>query len=324
MSTSGADRDPRYPPIEPDQSGLLNVGDGHQVYWEACGNPAGRPALYLHGGPGSGASAGQRRFFDPAAYRIVLFDQRGCGRSRPLASDTIDALQANRTAHLIRDIEALRVLHGVDRWTILGLSWGATLAQAYAQAHPDRVDALVLGLVTTTSRAEVAWITHDMRRVFPREWAAFAAVVPPRLRDVPLVDAYADLLANPDPAIAAEAARAWCAWEDAHISLMPGFQPSPRYADPRFRLGFARLVTHYWRNFAWLGDDGLLRDAPRIAHIPAALIHGRHDISGPLITAWELHRQWPLSTLAVLDEAGHGGAGLVEAVVAALDRFRGR
>jgi proline iminopeptidase len=172
----------QFPPIEPYDSGLLDTGDGHQVYWECCGNPTGKPALYLHGGPGSGCSAAQRRFFDPNLYRVVLFDQRGCGRSRPLASEPDADLGTNTTTHLIADIEALREMHGVDRWTILGLSWGTTLALAYAQAHPQRVTALVLGFVGTTSRREVRWITEDVGRIFPQEWDRFANAVPEHLR----------------------------------------------------------------------------------------------------------------------------------------------
>jgi proline iminopeptidase len=297
----------QFPPIEPYDSGMLDVGDGHRVYWECCGNPAGKPALFLHGGPGSGATAGQRRFFDPKLYRVVLFDQRGCGRSLPLASEPDADLSTNTTAHLIADIEALRALHGVDRWTILGLSWGTTLALAYAQAFPRRVTALVLGFVTTTSRREVQWLTEDVGRIFPQEWERFAAAVPERLRHLRLVDAYATLLADPDPAVRAHAAREWCLWEDAHVSLTPGHTPSPRYRDPAFRLGFARLVTHYWRHAAFLDEDQLIRDAARLNGIPGVLIHGRYDVSGPLVTAWQLSRRWTTSRLEILDDAGHGG-----------------
>ncbi len=183
--------DPRFPAIEPYDSGMLDVGDGHQVYWECCGNPNGRPALFLHGGPGSGCSANQRRFFDPTRYRIVLFDQRGRGRSRPSAGTPGADLSSNTTGHLIADIELLREHLGIRRWTILGLSWGTTLGLAYAQTNPDHVDAMVLGLVTTTSRREVRWVTYDVGRIFPQEWDRFAAAVPAEMRDLPLVDAYA-------------------------------------------------------------------------------------------------------------------------------------
>ena len=312
----------QFPAIEPYDSGMLDVGDGHQVYWECCGNPQGKPALYLHGGPGSGCSPGQRRFFDPHAYRVVLFDQRGAGRSRPLASEPDADLRANTTPHLIADIEALRRLHGVERWTVLGLSWGTTLGLAYAQAHPQRVNALALALVTTTSRREVEWLTRDVGRIFPQQWERFAAAVPEPLRRLPLVDAYATLLFDADPAVREHAAREWCAWEEAHVSLTPGHRPNPRHDDPEFRLRFARLVTHYWRHAAFLEDDQLLREAPRLNGIPGVLIHGRYDVSSPLETAWRLSQRWTTSRLQVLDDAGHGGGdSLLAAIGDALTRF---
>jgi proline iminopeptidase len=311
-----------FPPIEPYDSGTLDVGDGHRVYWECCGNPAGKPALFLHGGPGSGCSAGQRRFFDPNLYRVVLFDQRGCGRNLPLASEPDADLSTNTTAHLIADIEALRAVHGVDRWTILGLSWGTTLGLAYAQALPQRVTALVLGFVTTTSRREVQWMTEDVGRIFPREWERFAEAIPEPLRHLPLVGAYATMLADPDPEVRDHAAREWCLWEDAHVSLTPGHMPNPRYQDPAFRLRFARLVTHYWRHAAFLEEDQLIRDAARLNGIPGVLIHGRYDVSGPLETAWQLSRRWTTSRLEILDDAGHGGGQrFVPLVVDALNDF---
>src|SRR5438067_2786477 len=312
----------QFPALEPYDSGMLDVGDGQRVYWECCGNPAGKPALYLHGGPGSGCTPGQRRFFDPDAYRVVLFDQRGSGRSRPLADEPAADLRTNTTAHLIADIEALRRHHRVERWTVLGLSWGTSLGLAYAQAHPRQVSALVLALVTTTSRREVEWITRDVGRLFPREWDRFAAAVPDPLRHLPLVDAYATLLSDADPAVREHAAREWCAWEDAHISLTPGHHPNPRYEDPAFRLRFARLVTHYWRHAAFLADDQLLRDASTLNGIPGVLIHGRYDVSGPLETAWHLSQRWATSRLQVLDDAGHGGGDTsLAAVVGALNQF---
>lgn len=312
----------QFPPIEPYDSGMLNVGAAHHVYWECSGNPEGRPALFLHGGPGTGCSPGQRRFFDPRLYRAVLFDQRGCGRSRPLASAPDADLATNTTAHLIADIELLRVTLGIDRWTILGLSWGTTLGLAYAQAHPHRVAAMVLGFVTTTSRTEVKWITEDVGRIFPKEWERFADAVRSHLRHLPLVDAYAIMLADHDPAVRDHAARAWCAWEDAHVSLTPGHTPSPRFQDPEFRLGFARLVTHYWRHAAFLEDDQLIRDAVRLNGIPGVLIHGRYDVSGPLVTAWKLHQRWATSRLHILDDAGHGGGNdFMPLVVRALNEF---
>ena len=313
--------DRRYPATEPFDSGMLNVGDGHRIYWECCGHPNGIPAVYLHGGPGSGATPGQRRFFDPDRYRAVLFDQRGAGRSRPLASKPDADLSANTTAHLIADIEALRAMLGIERWTVLGISWGTTLGLAYAQAHPERVRALVLALVGTTSRREVRWITEDVGRIFPQEWDRFRSAVPAELRHLPLVDAYATMLADPDPAVRDRAARAWCAWEDAHVSLTPGHQPNPRYEDPEFRLRFARLVTHYWRHAAFLEEDQLVRDAHVLNGIPGVLIHGRYDVSSPLETAWRLSQRWTTSELRILEQGGHGGASLPTAIEDALDAF---
>lgn len=312
----------RYPAIEPYDSGFLDVGDGHQIYWECCGNPDGKPALYLHGGPGSGFTPGQRRFFDPNAYRVVLFDQRGSGRSRPLASDVDADLSTNTTAHLIRDIETLRRHLGVEKWVVLGISWGTTLGLAYAQAHRDHVHALVLALVTTTSRREVEWITEGVRCLFPREWDRFAAAIPEALRHRRPVDAYAALLFDADPAVRDHAAREWCAWEDAHVSLTPGHQPNPRFDDPEFRLRFARLVTHYWSHAAFLEENQLLRDAHTLNGIPGVLIHGRYDVSSPLETAWKLSQAWRSSRLHVLDDAGHGGGeSFPIAVTEALNEF---
>lgn len=314
----------RFPAIEPYDSGLLEVGEGHRVYWECCGNPGGESALYLHGGPGGGCTPGARRYFDPGRYRIVLFDQRGSGRSRPLASEPDADLSSNTTAHLIADIEALRRFLGVDRWTVLGVSWGTTLGLAYAQAHPRHVRALVLALVTTTSRREVEWITRDVGRIFPQEWERFAAAVPGSLRHLPLVDAYAHLLFDPDSAIHEQAARDWCAWEDAHVSLSPGHIPNPLFQDPEFRLRFARLVTHYWRHAAFLEEQQLLRDAGRLDGIPGRLIHGRYDVSSPLETAWQLSQAWTTSRLHILEDAGHGSAVSFPAAVVEALRQVGR
>lgn len=307
---------------QPYASGLLATGDGHEIYWETYGNRQGTPVLYLHGGPGSGCTPGARKFFDPRTFRAVLFDQRGSGRSRPLASDPHADLRTNTTTHLIADIESLRSHLGIERWLVLGLSWGTTLGLAYAQAHPGRVNGLVLGLVTTTSRHEVQWLTYDVGRIFPREWDRFAAGVPEALRALPLVDAYATLLFDPDATVRDRAAFEWCAWEDAHVSLHPRHRPNERYADREFRLRFARLVTHYWRNAAFLADDQLLDGASSLNGIPGILINGRFDVSGPLETAWRLLQRWSTCRLHVLDDVGHGsGDGFAPAIVAALNEI---
>jgi proline iminopeptidase len=261
------------------------------------------------------------------AYRAVLMDQRGSGRSRPLASDADYDLSANSTAHLIGDIEALREHLGIDRWVVLGLSWGTTLALAYTRAHRKHVRALVLGLVTTTSRREVRWITEEVGRIFPREWDRFHAAVPQRLRGLPVVDAYAEWLTVRDPAERDRAAVEWCAWEDAHVSLAPGRRSNARSEDPEFRLRFAKLVTHYWRHAAFLddgqGDEGpLLRDAGSLQGIPGVMIHGRFDVSSPLETPWRLALAWRTCRLHVLEHSGHGdGDDFLPALVGALNVF---
>jgi proline iminopeptidase len=308
--------------VEPYESGLLEVSDGHILYWETVGNPAGTAAVYLHGGPGGGSTPGARRNFDPSGFRAVLFDQRGCGRSRPLASGPDPDLSTNTTAHLVADIERLRERLGIDRWVVVGVSWGVTLGLVYAQRHPERVIAMVLGAVTAGTRREIDWITRDMGRVFPREWEQFAAAVPPAERNGDLATAYARLLANPDPQIRESAALQWCIWEDTHVSLMPGWTPTLRYEDPTFRVIFARLVTHYWSHGCFLTDYQVLNGMDRLAGIPAVLVHGRYDVSGPLDTAWQLHRAWPSSRLVVLDDAGHGGGSFTSELVAALNSFR--
>jgi len=295
-----------HPPIEPYASGLLEVGDGHRVYWEGVGNPEGYPVVYLHGGPGSGATAGSRRWFDPAVQRAVILDQRGCGRSTPRAEAPDHDLATNTTQHLIADLELLRQHLGIDRWALFGLSWGSTLALAYALAHRDRVTGIVLGAVTTGARDEIDWITEGVGRIFPAEWERFAAHVPAHLSHRRIVEAYAELLADPDPAVHGPAAVAWCAWEDAHVSLAPGATPNEKFQDPAFRVRFARLVTHYWSHDCFLGEDGVRRAAAALDGVPGVMVHGRHDISGPLITPWRLAKCWPTSTLHALDDAGHG------------------
>jgi proline iminopeptidase len=311
-----------YPAVDPAEGGRLNVGNGHVLYWEAVGDPQGTPAVFLHGGPGSGATPAARRYFDPAAYRAVLFDQRGCGRSRPLASGPETDLSANTTGHLVADMERLRKHLAVERWVVAGVSWGVTLALVYAQAHPDRVSAMVLGAVTAGTRREIDWITRGMRRFFPREWKAFAAAVGADEREANLPAAYARTLADPDPAVREAAARAWCAWEDTHVSLMPGWTPDPRYQDPAFRTVFARLVTHYWSHDCFLADGHVLSGMARLTDIPAVLIHGRYDMSSPLETPWTLHCAWPASRLVVVNDAGHGGGSFASELTGALDSFR--
>jgi proline iminopeptidase len=313
----------RYPEIEPYEQGLLDVGDGQRLYWEASGNPAGKPALVVHGGPGSGSHPGGRRYFDPDRYRVVLFDQRGCGRSTPNAGDPGVDLAVNTTAHLLADMERLRRHLGVERWLLFAASWGSVLSLAYAQRHPDRVSEMVLAGVATGRRAETDLLTRGLGRLFPAAWARFRDGVPAADRDGDLADAYARLLQDPDPAVHHQAARDWCDWETAIVPTSP---PHPRYQRPEFRLTFARLVTHYWRHGSWLEEGILLRQAGRLAGIPGTLIQGTLDLGNLLGTTWELAHAWPGSELVLVDDAGHDAAnpGIIDHLVAATDGFASR
>lgn len=314
--------DTLHPPIEPYETGLLPVSNGNSIYWEVSGNPNGKPALYLHGGPGSGLGRGDyRRRFDPQKYRIVGIDQRGCGRSRPLASESVDDLATNTTEALIADIEAVRAHLGIAAWLFSGVSWGATLSLAYAEAHPDKVTELVLAAVTTTSREEVDWVTEGVGRIFPEAWQRFERASG-RLPGERVVEAYARRLASPDMEDRLQAARAWNAWEATHISLDPNWAPSAKWLDETLGLQFATLVTHYWANDGFLRNGAeILSRLPSIEHIPAVLIHGRRDISSPVITAWELHRRWSSSRLVIVETEGHGGSQCYREMQLALDGF---
>jgi proline iminopeptidase len=314
----------RYPEIEPYEHGMLDVGDGQRLYWEVCGDPQGKPAVVLHGGPGSGCTPGLRRYFDPACYRIVLFDQRGAGRSEPNAEDPHVSLSTNTTHHLVADIERLREFVGVDRWLVFGGSWGATLALAYTERNPERVSEVLLASVTMTRPADIHWLYHEVGRYLPEEWAPFRNGVPPAERDGDLVAAYHRLLNDPDPAIRVRAARHWCSWEDAVVSLEPGYEPNPRYDDPHFRMAFARIVTHYFHHQAWLEDGILLQEAHRLAGIPGVLVHGRLDLGSPVATAWELAQAWPDAELHVVDTGHSGGDAMTDRLITASDRFAER
>lgn len=310
-----------YPEIEPSAHGMLAVGDGNQIYWEVVGNPAGKPALALHGGPGSGSDPWWRRLFDPDIYRIVLFDQRGCGLSTPNAGEPDTDLSVNTTTHLIGDIELLRELLEIERWLILGGSWGSTLGLAYAEAHPERVSELVLFSLTTTSRSEVEWATRGIGGLLPDGWARFRDFLPASAQEGNLAAAYGRLLADPDPAVRSRAAEEWCRWDDTQMRAGTDRPPDPRFADPRFRLCFARLVTHYWAHAAFFGDGELLEGATALAGIPGAIIHGEDDLGCPLGTPRELDRRWPDGELVILGGVGHGGTEMTGALIDVLDRF---
>ena len=313
------DQDNRYPEIEPYASGMLDVGDGNLVYWETCGNPDGKPAVMLHGGPGSGCSPGMRRYFDPAAYRIVLFDQRNCGRSTPQANDPSVSLESNTTQHLIADIELLREHLGIDQWLVFGWSFGCVLALAYSQAHTDRVSEVVVTGTATGRQSEVDLLTRGLGGLFPAAWAKYRDAVPAADRDGNLAGAYSRLLNDADPAVRAKAARDWCDWEEA---MLPTSGHNPRYDDPAFRLRFARIVTHYWSNGHFLDDGVLLNEAGRLSRVPGVIIQGSLDLVNLVGTPWLLAAAWPGSELVFIDDAGHGGnAALISALVAATDRF---
>ncbi len=312
-----------YPPIEPYQAGMLDVGDGQRIYYEQCGNPDGKPLVMVHGGPGGGWSPGSRRVADPAAYRIVLYDQRGCGRSTPSVADHHTTLAANTTAHLIADLERLREHLGIERWLVFGASWGTTLGLAYAERHPDRVSELILVAVALTRRVDVDWLYGGLRRFLPEEWERYRDAVPEGLRDGDLTQVYDELLNSPDPDVRQRAADAWMAWEDAVVSLDPGTAgPAAKRADPRYRLAFARLCAHYFSHGAWLAENQLIDQAHRVHGIPGILVHGRFDPQGPLEAAWQLSRAWPDAELVVVDNAGHTSPAIGQAMVAATDRFR--
>lgn len=299
--------------VEPNETGRLEVDAGQSIYWESWGNEGGAPVVFLHGGPGGGCSPGHRELFDPDRYRVVFFDQRGCGRSTPSAAEPDADLSHNTTHHLMADIEAIRSLLSIDRWVVYGLSWGTTLGLAYAEHHPEHVTGVMLGLVGLSTSSEVDWITNGVGRIFYPEWRRFADFVPEELRHLRLVDAYAQLLFHRDPGMRDAAALEWCRWEDAHMGLAPDAGPRLQLEDPSFRLQFARLVTHYWRNAAFLGETELLDNAHVLDGIPGVLVHGRYDVSSPIRAPWLLAEAWQTAELVVVDDAGHGGGSLMRA-----------
>ena len=303
---------------------MLGVGDGNLVYWETCGNPGGKPAVVLHGGPGSGCTDWHRRLFDPGAYRVVLFDQRNCGRSTPHASEPTIDLASNNTANLIADIELLRERLGIERWLVLGGSWGSVLALAYAEQYPERVTELVLFGVATGRRAESDWLFRGgVAAFFPKQWERLRAALPAAERDGDIVDAYHRQLFDSDPAVRQQAAFEWCLWESATPAWPPTTGLAKRFTDPTFALAFARLVTHYVRHDAWIDDGSLLRKADRLAAVPGIMVNGRFDFQGPIGSAYELKRVWPGAELVIVEDAGHAAdnAAITRELVRATDRF---
>jgi proline iminopeptidase len=312
-----------YPPIEPYDSGVLLVGDGQRVYWEQSGNPHGKPVVFLHGGPGAGTSPWQRRFFDPERYRIVLFDQRGCGRSTPHASDPAADLRFNTTWHLVADIELLRRNLGIRAWQVFGGSWGSTLALAYAQAHPQSVTELVLRGIFTLRRHELEWFYEGgASSLFPDLWEDYLAAIPVLERSH-LIEAYHRRLFDPDPEVHRPAALAWTRWEASTLTLRPDPELVASMTDADAATAFARIENHFFVNNGWLREGQLIAEVDRIRHLPAAIVQGRYDACTPIMTAWDLHRAWPEADLAVVDDAGHSATepGIAAALRAATDRF---
>ena len=307
-----------YDPIEPFDAGFLRV-DGHEIYYEQSGNPRGKPALFVHGGPGGGGDVNARRFFAPDGYRIVTFDQRGSGRSRPHAS-----LDANTTWDLVADTEALRRRLEIERWLVFGGSWGSTLALAYAQTHPRAVSELVLRGIFLLRRKEIDWFYQSgASMVFPEEWQEFLAPIPPAERG-DLLDAYHRRLLHGTPDERLNAARAWSVWEGATSSLRPNPELRTKFAGPEFALALARIETHYFVNRGFFTDEHqLLRGVDKIRDIPAVIVQGRYDVVCPFETAWELHERWPEADFRVVVDAGHTAyePGITAELVAATDRF---
>ena len=308
-----------YPDIAPYETGTLKVDDRHTLYWEQCGNPEGKPVVLLHGGPGAGCNEKMRRFHDPAKYRIILFDQRGAGRSTPHAD-----LTDNSTWHLVADIEKLREVLGVERWQVFGGSWGSTLALAYAQAHPQRVTELVLRGIFMLRRWELEWFYQEgANRLFPDAWAHYLEAIPPVERH-DLISAFHRRLTSDDEATRLAAAKAWSIWEGAtsYLHIDPHYATS--HGNPQFALAFARIENHYFVNGGFFEvEDQLLRDAHRIADIPGVIVHGRYDVVCPIQSAFDLHAAWPRSELVVSAASGHSGfeAENIAALVEATDRF---
>ncbi|MFB8387051.1 prolyl aminopeptidase [Microbacterium sp. NPDC055910] len=312
-----------YPPIEPYETGELIAGEGNRLYWEQSGNPDGKPVVFLHGGPGGGTAPWHRRFFDPERYRIVLFDQRGCGRSTPHASAPEADLRHNTTWHLVADMELLRRNLGIERWQVFGGSWGSALALAYAQTHPTAVSELVLRGIFTLRRHELEWFYEGgAAALFPDEWERFLAPIPV-LQRARLIEAYHRRLTDPDPAVHRPAGVAWSRWEAASLTLRPDHELIETMTEPDSAVAFARIENHYFLHGGWFEEGQLIADAGRLRGIPGVIVQGRHDVCTPAMTAWDLHRAWPEAELVMITDAAHSASepGIAAALLEATDRF---
>ena len=311
-----------YDELEPFDSGKLKVSAVHELYYEQCGNPKGKPVVFLHGGPGAGLVPDYRRFFDPEAYRIILFDQRGAGRSVPHA-----CLDDNTTWHLVNDIEQLREHFDVDKWLVFGGSWGSTLALAYAETHPERVRGLVLRGIFLGRPNEIRWLYEDSQgasAIFPDGWEKFVGIIPEAER-TDMIGAYYRRLTSSDESIRMEAARAWSIWESSALKLLPDQKMIDDFSAPETAISLARIECHYFMNNCFFATDNyLLEHVDRIRHIPAVIVHGRYDVICPLANAWDLHRAWPEATFRIVPDAGHASTetGIAAALVSATDGFR--
>lgn len=308
-----------FPPLEPYRSGMLAVDDLHTLYWEESGNPQGVPVLFLHGGPGGGTSPLHRRFFDPKAYRIVLFDQRGAGKSTPLGE-----YRQNTTSLLIDDIETLRRMLGITQWLVFGGSWGSTLALAYAQAEPTACLGLILRGIFLCSKEEIDWFVHGGNWFHPEAHAAFVSLIPPGER-IDLVEAYWRRISSDDPAVYLPAARAWSHYEGCRVTLLPSANPAPtnQAAADVFDVGIGRMEVHYMRNQGFFSENQLLLGVEKIRHLPAVIVHGRYDVICPPAIADQLHRAWPEAQMHMIPDAGHSAfePGIVDALVRATGQF---
>ncbi len=309
-----------FPPTDPFETGRLAHDKPHEVYWEQSGRPGGQPVVFLHGGPGAGASPDHRRFFDPGHYRIVILDQRGAGRSTPLGE-----LENNTTPHLIADLETLREQLGIERWLVFGGSWGSTLALAYAEAHPERVTGLILRGIFLCRKKEIDWFLYGMRWIYPETWRRFAEGVPEAERG-DLLSAYHRRLVDPDPAVHMPAARVWSTYEGACSTLLPSPETVAAFGEDTMALGLARIEAHYYTNDIFLPEDSLIGNVDRIRRVPGIIVQGRYDVVCPIATADELHRAWPEAEYIVVPDAGHSAMepGIRRALVAATERFKGR
>ena len=297
------------------KSGTLKVRDGNEIYWEAEGNPDGAPAVFLHGGPGGGFSDRHRKHFDLKKYFVVAFDQRGCGRSRPLVS--LENLENNNLQEIIKDIEELRQSFNIDKWVVLGISWGTCLALNYAQVYPSKVERLVLGAIHLPTKEVVSWITEKLNQVFPKEWSHLAESVD-WTPEHSLIDLCYQKIINPNEKVRKEMAEAWCKWEDVHMSLDPLYKPFEKFNDPSFREVFATLVIHYWKNYGFFDEQIFFNSIDQINDIDLTMIHGRLDISSPLKVPWEISKRWPSAKLIVVNDEGHGGKKIGEEITRAL------